>query len=547
MNIEHIKILAWEHYRRCLKTVFPTTLVFVALLISAFILDRHFVRSLNYQSNVDEIGIGFTMLALAVVGLMVLISNTSNRELDFSMGKYYLRLPIKAWHLAAIRITLNLITLIGVIFIMGSISLYYYNVNHAEPISWLTVMTDFELINVTFFMVLFLYLVIQVMAWTFSTPSLFVGCFVVWCIIAKYQHWFFENYVFVIGTGIGYFVCIGLGGRSLRYARSDEPLPFTLAIRSVVSDLLALVSPRSDRSTQPFNSPKEAQYWLERRSMLNAYKNATALFLLLFISLMSFIYMTSRGLDMFTDILFSCAVMSIVITMIIVGICNGISTYRRQTTSLKDFMFTKPISSRQIARSRTKALLSIVWFPCVLFLGIGLYYCFICFVEYDRLAALHDSRYLAVSPKWDYPEWARIFTIEAIGFYIVLLCAVWCLSWMMHSIPSTLLLWCLFFLAQLIGEGIRVYSYPFGIPMLGVLIAIVPILYIWVYSYKRKLLMVSPKVLWLFPLLMACILLPLIENFSWHEEDYAGALFVAALVFFPIASAPASIHVARHR
>ena len=71
--------------------------------------------------------------------------------------------------------------------------------------------------------------------------------------------------------------------------------------------------------------------------------------------------------------------------------------------------------------------------------------------------------------------------------------------------------------------------------------------YFILYSYKRKLLMVSPKVLWLFPLLMACILLPLIDNFSWHEEDYAGALFVAALVFFPIASAPASVHVARHR
>ena len=544
MNIDHVKILAWEHYRKSLNTVIPAALGFSALLISALLLDIYFIKTLNYRSNADELGIGFTMSSTVAVALMLLIANTSDKELKFSMGDYYLRLPIKSWHLAAIRITLNLLTLMMVFFVLGSISIFFYNLNSPEPTSWLEFFSHGKVVNSTISGILFTYLIIQVIAWTFSTPTVFVYSFLLWIFYARNLDWLISNNTFTIGLGIGYFVCIWLSGISLSYSRSDEPFPLTQTFNAGWQQFLAFISVKRKGDGDRFESKEEAQYWLELNSMLHVYKNITLIFLSLAITFGLFLFSTNRyvpDMNFILQNLFGVVLSALIISMIIMGICNGIATYRRQTSSLKDFMYTKPISTPQIARSRTKALLRILRTPSIIFLVFGLVYC-ICYVFHIKnLAVLHN-------PDFNFGEWSKIASNEALLVYGSILISIWYLSWIMHSISSILVLWCLVVLAASIGEFLKIYSYPLGVPTLGILISISPIIYTWRYSIKKNIVMFSPKFLWLLPIFyLVMIQIEGIPFQSQNELSLVVPIYIAFLVFLPFASVPATIHLTRHR
>ncbi len=71
MNLAHIKILAWEHWRRCLKTVVPVTILASLLLITLQFTTK--MSSPESYSHPDEF-YSFIIQLVGFINILILLT-----------------------------------------------------------------------------------------------------------------------------------------------------------------------------------------------------------------------------------------------------------------------------------------------------------------------------------------------------------------------------------------------------------------------------------------------------------------------------------------
>ena len=567
MNIAQIKILAWEHWRRCLRTIMPGMVFFSIFLIGLIAYDIYYANR-GYASHGEELCFAI-IIVTALFNLLLLIgSNSSDSNYSSSMGKYYLQLPIKPWVLATIRIFLNAITLIlcTLVFVLITIIASYFL---EQPNSYFssTAESYLEFILLYQCVILFIYFSIQVIAWSFKLHVVFILSVAYLYMLCYFvQHKFFLHLVpyeylanisfkdiIIFGTAMMFPLSCILSGYSLRNARSDDANPVMLLLGTIFEKITAPFQPKSDVYSLAFTSPQEAQRWLEKHSMLQLYKNVFLLFILIFLLLLSGrIYAFNNHIDIINIIDFSIqsAAISIACTAILIGLCNGIIHYNRQTGSIKEFTYTKPISSRNIALSRMKAQMSLFRDPCLFLLGMAILYVFYIYFKATspNLSEAEAIFYPASSLEWG--KELLSFTGAILGFCI----ALWCAIWLFHSI-SVFAIFLTLMLSAMAGymmfnNGMELDPENSGVIPICIFISILPVVGVWIYGIVKDLIAVPHKTLLLYPVVCFCIYLLMdggLGKGHWDDEAFLMALFFVAIVYLPFASVPTMIHLTRHR
>lgn len=532
----------------------PVTGVTLFLLFSLMIFNI-FDRS----NQLEELGVSIVVCALFINALILLTSNSTDNNVSLSMGNYYLRLPISPWLLAATRIVLNCITLTITSLIFVGIGVIYLNYIGKLPNDFFSTPENYLGALAVLIILLFNYLFIQMLSWSFKMPVAIILTAAFYYVLIYFENYYFYEdfspveYLFLYGTGIMFPLCILISGYSLRNARSDESNPVMVLLTNTWINISTPFRRKSDSSALPFTSPVEAQRWLEHRSMLQFYKSAFAIFMSIFaLSLIGMIYKNSYEMDIafFINALLSSTIFAIINTALIVGFTNGLIHYKRQTGSIKAFIYTKPISSRLIALSRIKALMSLMRGPALFFLSVSIVYLGIV-IYMATFADLSDIEEIFF--RESSLELGTIL-LYSVGIFMGLCIFLWCVTWLFHSL-SVLFIFYVLLLSLLTGflryqQGGELDPYHSGVGAICAMLCTLLIAGVWIYSKSKGLVAVPSKTLFLYPLVCFGLYFLIQGGFEakhWDAGTFISALFIAALVYLPFASVPATIHLTRHR
>lgn len=360
MNPVHVKILAWEHFRRIFKTIVPITLLFASIDLAWQIIFRN-----TEQGFYDDI------LVIMYVGifanmLLLLVSHSTNSDLQFSMNGYYLRLPVKPRLLAFTRIVLN-------IFSLTILSTFFYWIHYhtIRPPDFQPLMgMPGSLWHALSFVVL-VYLLLQVVAWVSNTWITIAYLVVVGYQVFTYnfvvQNFsFMSSFIYWTVFAISVVVLPPLCGYALRYARFNERIPVYAQFGSLTKLFLDSADKRYERGFDKFLSTQEALVWLEKRYMRNVLFGSFLAILVVTLPL----WMIEEGFYMssgnFTDVL-QIVAMCLIAAATFSGLVIGLINYRRYETEIKAFTFTKPVSTLALAEARVRSMTSYILSPAILF------------------------------------------------------------------------------------------------------------------------------------------------------------------------------------
>lgn len=239
------------------------------------------------------------------------------------------------------------------------------------------------------------------------------------------------------------------------------------------------------------------------------------------------------------------------LTGTIVGLGNGFLHYRRQTTSIKEFVFTKPLNTRDMSIARMLATMNIMKKPFVVFLGLLLMITVFFMIAYFTKASSGVLDPVNVFPVSYYTSsWVNVFAIPAL--IITVLYATWCTTWAFHSLGILIIFFSL-------GSGMTsAYAGLYGLSdqsnieehfvYLSAGLSLCLIAGVWVYSIYKEVIVTNKYLLGLFPILCLCLVITLGDlGPGINGEAIFLTLCVAALSYLPFASVPAVIHWARHR
>lgn len=533
MNPAHLKILAWEHFQRVWRTVVPITLLFASIDLAWQIIFRN-----AEQGFYDDI------LIIVYVGifanmLLLLVSQSTNTDLQFSMNGYYLRLPVKPWLLAISRIVLNIFTLI-----LLTIFFYWVHYHTIRP-------PDFHPLMVTpgswwhaLSFVALIYLLLQVVAWVSNTWITIAYLMVVGYQVATYN-FVIQNFLFMKSSlywtvfAISIVVLPPLCAYALRYARFNERIPIYAQFGFVAKLFLDSADKRYERGFDKFPNTQEALVWLEKRYMRNVLFGSFLAILVVTLPIWMIeeeFYMSSGNLTEVLLIVAMCLIVAATFSGLVIGLIN----YRRYATEIKAFTFTKPVSTLALAEGRVRAMTSHILSPGILFQLIVVF----CIGGYFFVT---DSRELVR----DMPSVLQVLMLIYLG-YLGTVVLVWCALWCTTTFPLAVFgiyLYAMFYFILDFGDLLYSQDLPEWANYLVIGLTIAPVFIAWIYAGFNQLLTARPWI-WVFaPLIMFCVYL--ILNVSdledWDATFFAMALIVTVAAYFPFASAPLTARYARHR
>lgn len=234
MNFAHLKIWTWEHGRRCLKGVVPVT-IFFALILQGQVYVFTKLNS-DYTPDLAVLLIPATHIVGFINVVLLLTANSSDKDLHFSMGHYYLRLPTDIRLLAATRIVLNCMTLAISGLVLTWITHHAFALVRISNEHFYPSLSLYTLIQSALLPTLFIYLFTQFSAWTFNIigtiVSFFLGynlLFGIWLYFedfiptARYL-WIFQSHWAIGGFIIALLVTIRMSAISLARARCEEAI-----------------------------------------------------------------------------------------------------------------------------------------------------------------------------------------------------------------------------------------------------------------------------------------------------------------------------------